>query len=63
MRREFVSRLLSSLDKCKQGHKLNAKALDYNLMGFDKLTPFVTQRCCAFVVGSLLPDSSNITVF
>lgn len=42
MRREFVSRLLSSLDKCKQGHKLHTKALDYNLMGFDKLTPFVT---------------------
>lgn len=42
MRREFVSRLLSSLDKCKQGHKLHTKALDYILMGFDKLTPFVT---------------------
>lgn len=42
MRREFVSRLLSSLDKCKQGYKLNTKALDYSLMVFDKLTPFVT---------------------
>lgn len=38
MRREFVSRLLSSLDKCKQGHKLHTKALDYILMGFDLIS-------------------------
>lgn len=63
MRREFVSRLLSSLDKCKQGHKLNTKALDYSLMVSDKLTPFVTWWCRAFIVGSLLSYSGNIFFF